>query len=358
MALALTRPRHLTRRAAATGLAALLLTGLTATGALAATAAPTVVLDAPTSHVYGLVSSSTYPAADVPVGYGGTVTVELPAGGHLTLGTPLSASLHVPAFGGSFSTDDGDLTLTDLGGGRYEVGVPDTTAFGTTAPVDALLQIWPLETDVPGGDTEDGAAEVGLAITDGGPATADVDLVLALEATVAGPSVTSGTAVDVAVPSGSTLDQLGLTSLAGAEFTLYLSSEESEGLAPPVPLAAPTLSADGRTATVTVPAGTPAGGYTLAVDAATSQLVVHVNITFLTVTAPAAAPVAAAPVAPAPVAAAPVRNAGLRSATGWEDHVAAPADQDGTPWLALGGAAALLTAGAVTTATLRRRPTA
>ena len=361
MALALTRPHHLTRRAAATGLAALLLTGLTATGALAAPSA-TVVLDPTSARVWTQKSWTNGVVEPTSVGYGGTLTVRMPAGAHLTLGTPLVATLsETTNYAVAFSTEDGDLTVTDLGGGVYEVDIPDTTAFGTSAPLTAELVMGPGATDITGAATYDDRVRIPLDLSAGGPVTADADLDLVLFDIVAGPSVTAGSTVDLTVPAGSVLDQLGLTSLVGADIHLYRvpedwDEEDPNGSGDPggeVALPAHQLSADGRTATVTIPAGTPATTYSLWIDAAAGDVRAHLHVTFLTVVEPAAAPVTAAPVAPAPVAAAPVRNAGLRSATGWEDHVTTPADQGGTPWLALGGAAALLTAGAVTTATLR-----
>ena len=340
MALALTRPGHLTARAAATGLAALLLTGLTAPSAPAAPSAPsaTVVLD-PDPTV------ALRPYLESELRYGSTVRVELPP--TFSLGANPSATFSTDS--GSFDPTAAQRPVTDLGGGRYEVSLPGAAAFSSAPHAEGFLTFSEVTTPAAGArPTPSMRLRVDLSGT-GAPSTS-AGMYLYAEGAVPGVSVAPGATLTLSLPTTSRISSFGFTTLD--EFGVEVAGAGSwAGQEYPPPALA--VTADGRTASVTVPTDTTPGEYYLEATSMVVERGGSFRIGPVAVVDPAAAPVTAAP-----VAAAPVRNAGLRSATGWEDHVNTPADQSGTPWLALGGAAALLTAGAVTTATLRRRPTA
>lgn len=348
-------PRLLTPRTAAAALAALLLAGPGATSALAATPAPapaatsaptpapTVVLDPAAPEVTAL------GADPVPqVGPGASVTVALPA--PLGLG-PGAAATFTASSGAVFSSASGTLPLTDAGGGRQRVVLPDASALGAAGTGQGSLVLGPLTAAVPGARTTE-LVQVAVAITDSGAASADVAVRPVVEGAVPGVPVAAGGAVSFTLPESSRLSAFGVDTLAGFAFELIGAGSDGQFL----PLV-PALSGDGRTAAVTVPAGTAPGRYSIGVASESARYEVRVvagpfSVSAPTAPAPVAPPVTAAPTVPAPVAAAPVRNAGLRSNTGWEDR-AAPADGDGDPWLAVGGGAALVTAGLLAAVVLR-----
>ena len=147
------------------------------------------------------------------------------------------------------------------------------------------------------------------------------------------------------LPAGSLLEDLGIVETSGGSaFALLALDAAGHPTTAPAVVLTPSHASDDLSTTLTVPAGTAPGRYAL-VSGLTHSLgtaAAVVVVAELTVTA---APAAAAPAPAATTPAKAVVNAGLRSNTGWEDHVAAPADASGTPWLAVGGAAALLTAG-------------
>lgn len=387
MALTLfTSPRPL-RRAGATGVTCLALAGLGAGSAVAAST-PVVPLT-PSALALALLPIESLPddagalqdmtgvdALDptqfVAVGsaYGGTLTVHLPApldGAHLvaTLDVPATGAGPDPAHDAIASSSGADpkIRVTPAGTDTYTITLPSSADLGTTHGDDGYLELSGITTPLGGA-----AAFVVLPYRLGlgaGDASTELDPVLFAAGQVPGTSVAAGASLQVTLPRGSDLQDLGVDTLAPGAFVLQDVGPDGQPTdAPPVPLEA-TVSPDGSTATLAVPAGTPVGTYVLAVVLPDgSETTITITVAQLSITAaqavPAVAPLPAAPVkaapvpaqAPAPVAAAPAVHRGLRSNTDWADHTGAPATApavaqptSGTrSGLATGGAAALLVA--------------
>ena len=167
--------------------------------------------------------------------------------------------------------------------------------------------------------------------------------------------VTAGSTFVLDLTTNSALRDLGLTSLAGLE--VLLQQFDANGVATSVPPVSLPVTISGSTATVTIPAGTSAGSYGLAIGLLTPSGASVIEAE-LVVAAPAAATTTAAPTAApsATPAVKPAVNAGLRSNTGVE---VVESGSTGTVAVAAGAGMLLLAGtGGVALARGRRRPAA
>ena len=365
-----TVPRHSTRhrgtaRAGVVGLAALASLGLGVPSAGAAPAA-TIPLDPAEVQLYvhsdqngGALSVSDPLGSDtltpVASGYGGSVTFTVPP--ELTLPNPLpevelalAPTVEDPptktySTGAALVADR--LTVTDVGGGTFRVNSPADN--GTDGDIGFLAFT----------DLAEDPAVVGPGVTHSFPAlfvlnlaagvVTPVSLTSQLVAVSAVPcwtgcpdvaTVAPGATFAVTLPSTSKLSAgLGLVDFSTSGFALVPLDSTGLPTGTPTPLTG-TVSPDGLTATLTVPAGLAPGRYDLEVALAdgTGDLV-SVTSVHLTVAA------AAAPTTP-------VHNAGLRSNTGWGEET----DQASvvSPLVGL-GAGMVLAAGVSAGAVLRSR---
>jgi hypothetical protein len=239
------------------------------------------------------------------------------------------------------------LVVADLGGGTFQVTMPADD--GVHGP-EAVLSLGPLvPTAGTPGTTFIDPAHWRLALSSSGPASATLtsQIIAVACAPNAGQSgcptaatkVPWGGELQFTLPTGSKLDELGVTTLNGMAQPGFMPAQD---LTSWPPSSSPygwnyTTSADGRTATLLMfgPDLQP-GKYvvTIAVGdrAGTPELIAYVGVPVEIVRAP---------------------NQGLRSNTGWGEHEAqAPA---GTSPLVPIGATMILTAGAGTALVLRRR---
>ncbi|MGR7026020.1 hypothetical protein [Geodermatophilus sp. URMC 62] len=359
-------------------LAAAVLLGAAAPAASAAPEIPTLSLDSATELYYAPWSVDTFGPlavdADAPpvsapqpvmVAWGGSVTVVLPPGLEDD-GTPV-ASLALSSDGDQAHTtlwydNEGDdpahqLTVTSLGGDRIRIDLPADD--GVNGPIGRLwLRGLGVRDGLP--VQEGNASYYHLQMSAGGPAAVTLRSELLVTGHVPGGdiydpaepplTVAAGGAFAVTLPPSATLSRLGLPGLQTSDYALVREDQ------PAIPLTA-ALSADGRTATLTVPAGTPVDRYQLDVvvgdgtDAIWTEVDAGVAVE-AAVPVPAATSAAAAPTTPAVTV-----NTGLRSSTG----VVAVAGTGGGGSVAVGAGVGLLLlsgAGGVAVARARRRPAA
>ncbi|RFU19878.1 hypothetical protein D0Z06_18975 [Geodermatophilus marinus] len=234
----------------------------------------------------------------------------------------------------SLSTDPAEqIALTDLGGGSYRVDLPADD--GVNGPI-GLLSLKPIDSShdvVVSAGAGFGLDTFGywLDLSAGGPAAVTLSPQATLNAWLDGPSLRAGESLDVTIPAGSWLDTHGFPGM-GVPTAALAAAEHDLRTGPAVPVT-PAVSADGRTATVTVPAGTTAGSYLLviAVGEATDEVIARAVVRLEVSQA---------------------LNTGLRSDTGWVEE--APAGAGTSPLVPL-GAGMVLTAGTVAVLVLRRR---
>jgi hypothetical protein len=330
--------RRLAARAGVLGLTVLAATALGA-GTAGAEGPGTVALD-PTDVAIVLEAAENFGTAivpvevpgPVPVAWGGTVELQLPAGLDApTLGARLELG---PEVGGSATrvlsteTPGSDGLLVDrVAAGRFTVALPPVDP--ANGPIGALLLS-------------------GIASVDGFPVhpdtyflelhpTAPATVGLRPQVTVvahqpcdptaavgcAGTTVPAGTPFRVTAPPASELRTLGHGTLQDAEVTLVDLTGASDG---PLPLSgdpARYAAAGPWEATVTLPAELGAGRHHLSLllgDPTSGDPVTIATVELQVLAAPAVPPAAApAPAAPAVV------NAGLHSNTGVEDSEAGAA---------------------------------
>jgi hypothetical protein len=295
----------------------------------------------------------------VPVEYGDTLTVRLPAqlvgtGAEvvLDLDTDEGGAPEVSYTSGATLGDPDHLAVTGLGTDTLAITLPADD--GTNGPT-AHLTIDPGVTTL-GPEFRTYPFEYTLEIDS--IALAPVTLAPPLMADSYLPcidpscnaTVTEGSTITFQLPAGSLLRQVGVDDLTGFEVILQAVDGTDGPIGAPVE---PTVqvSADGQSATVVVPAGTPAGSHFLYAAQPTTLGASYV-MGQLTVAAAAPAPVAAPTAAPSTQAV--VGNAGLRSNTGVH---AAPVQESSTGVVAAGAGLLLLAgAGGVAVARSRRRP--
>ena len=274
----------------------------------------------------------------VPVMYGGTLTVSLPAA--VQAGPSFRVQLGLqPTSGGSttrtYATDSGVpadvLVVNDLGSKRYEVELPADDGINGDFGFVVLTGLVP----APGasGITTDGRAGTPLAF---GAAPTNVDLPLGVvvdDSRCIDPSlctpirVAPGGSLSLTLPSSSRLTPLGFTSLATNSVRLQPTTGGAI-----VPLSG-SVSADGRTLTATVPS-TMAGTAHLTLEIVDATGTQFASVWYIV----------------------DVTNTGLMSNTGWgENEEAAPT---GTSPLVPIGAGMVLVAGLGTAVVLRRRTSA
>jgi len=348
--------------------------GLGLASAAAAPAAPaaTIPLDPAEVELFvhsdqnsGAVSvTSTVPSGaftPVATGYGGSVTFTIPA--ELTFPgalpevalslAPTADDMPTKTYETGAALPADRLTVTDLGGGTFEVDIPADN--GTDGDI-GFLEFTDLTADsavVGAGVNHSSSAFFVLDLAGG--VTTPVNLTSQLLAVSAVPcwtgcpdaaTLTAGSTFVVTLPATSKLSAgLGLVDFSTSAFSLVTLDSNGDPTGTPASLMA-VVSADGLTATLTVPAGTAAGRYSVDVglsDAA-GDLVSYTSV-YLTVAAPA---VAAAPTA------APVQNVGLRSNTGWGEGVESVSSSGASPLVTIGGGM-LLVAGAGAGGVLRTR---
>lgn len=316
---------------------------LGATPALAAPASTSVDLGGSPARVVVDYQRPPSGGANVPIGYGGQLTIQLPPTVTPAAGATFDLDFTdpdypftwaaAPGFASSFSTADGaaaPLTVTDLGGNAFRIDIPASSAVDATAPpLEAFLIVSPIATSLTNSEIPNPQYEVNLDVSAAGPATASVQGDLVVNSYLPDVSASAGSTVDLTLPTSSAQYQAGLTSLAGTTIALNHANAGNlvEDFGPDLQPAV-TVSADGLSAGVVIPADTPSGVYALTVQS--SQPVaawfgVLVQVTGL--------------------------NAGLRSETGWAGH----ADGGGTPWLPEAGGTALLLLAGGTALVVRRR---
>jgi hypothetical protein len=281
----------------------------------------------------------------VPVAYGGSVTITLPAPYTVT-GVPAAYLALAPTAElarawfetgatRSYANPSGipadQLDITDLGGNTFRVDMPADD--GTNGPF-AKLAFTNL------GSSNGAFASVPyflFELSAGGPAAVTLstqvfaaasDLCRGCEAGV----VSAGSAFDLQAPPTALLDVLGVPDLSHSAFSLQALDVDYVPTGDHAPLAA-TLSADARTATLAVPAGTTPGTYRLVAVAGNGSGSV-ISQTSLQIVVAAA-------------------NAGLRSNTGWGEH--GGTTDDGLSPLVPVGAGMVLVAGLGAALVLRRR---
>lgn len=351
-----TASRGVVRRSLVVSAAVLACGALALTPASAATAgielAPTEfsVTLRPSAHplasdVYG------FGYAPVPVAFGGVVTFQLPsqlASPSATL--PLSlglapGALETPTT--TYTSDSADparlLAVTDLGAGRYQVALPAddgvSGSFGT-------LDLGPLAVTVAGADSSvsDPWYPWYLELSSSAPAAVELPATLIATSSLGCGQVqapvemsscavlttaTPGRTLEVSLPASSTLVGLGLTDLSRSAFSVTpFVTRPEDGLHRDLTA---TLSADARTATLSLPADLRPGRYTLnsGVGDSTGRLL-SVSHAVIDVVAPAV-------------------NPGLRSETGAEVEASVP-----VALIALTGVGAVATAGGLVVRTRRR----
>ena len=349
-----TASRGLVRRSLVVSAAVLACGALALTPASAAAAGVEL---APTEFSVGLRTSAHPLASDVygfgyapvPVAFGGVVTFQLPsqlASPSATL--PLSLGLATGALETpttAYTSDSADparlLAVTDLGAGRYQVALPAddgvSGSFGT-------LDLGPLAVTVAGADSSvsDPSFPWYLELSSSAPAAVELPTTLIatsflgcgqapveLSSCAVLATATPGRTVDVTLPASSTLVGLGLPDLSRSAFSVTpFVAQPEDGMR--VTLTA-TLSADARTATVSLPADLRPGRYTFnsGVGDSTGRLL-SVTHAVIDVVAPAV-------------------NPGLRSETGVEVGASAP-----VAVVALTGVGAVATAGGLVVRTRRR----
>ncbi|MCZ2819620.1 hypothetical protein O2V63_04670 [Modestobacter sp. VKM Ac-2977] len=213
----------------------------------------------------------------IPVAWGGTVTFALPPLLAPT-GPGLEASLyskadHMSLETRTYSTDPAvsadPLVVTDLGGSTYRVDLPADDGVNGPAARLSLTNLAP----TPGSwSTLLGTPSWELEFSAGAPAAVTLTSVTSATSvlgcsTTASPTctvvpVTAGTAMDVVLPASSRVTELGIPDLGVSDFSLE-DLPGSDLIAQARIQLDPTLSADRRTATMTIPATTKPGRYQL-----------------------------------------------------------------------------------------------
>jgi hypothetical protein len=320
-----------------------------------ATAAPavTVTLDSPYWTLYQRALESRGPVdvsrpwdadgaqSPVAVGYGGSVTWDLP---DLIDGAPTEAQLNLyptqdaaestRAYSSASAVPADQLTMTDLGSGQYRIDLPADD--GVNGPI-GLLFLKGAESSagmVAGYGAGGGRDTFGywLDFSTGGPAAVTLAPQLVIQSQEENVSVRGGDQVDVILPAGSPLTGRGFTNLAAATVTLLAADGDGLPTDNPGIGLTPAVSSDGRTASLTVPTGTPAGQYLLAVvmGAGTDPVVSRTTI---------------------PVQVVAAVNPGLRSDTGVADGTPASSSVP----IGIGGGLLLAGGAAVAASRLRQQ---
>ncbi|MDT0276000.1 hypothetical protein [Blastococcus goldschmidtiae] len=204
----------------------------------------------------------------VAVSYGGSVTIDLP---DLVDGVPTQALLELypsqeaaaptRVYDSASAVPADQIAMTDLGAGQYRIDLPVDD--GVNGPL-GLVWLKPLESSaghVTGG-TADGRDIFGywLQFSSGGPAAVTLSPQLVLSHWLDAPAVRAGEGLDVTLPATSGWSAHGFTSLAGGAFTMHAVNDVGHHTGTSIPLT-PVVSADARTASLSVPTGTPAGRY-------------------------------------------------------------------------------------------------
>jgi hypothetical protein len=342
-----------------TGVVSLAVLASASLGISAAAAAPAVItLDSgEIYHGWGLSEmSSPRPVSTqdsseeshaVPLAWGAAVTITVPPqyvdnGGvraTLDLGPTAEPSATTITYDSQSSTPATVLPLTPLGSNRYRIVMPADD--GVNGPAGWL--------QMTGFDIRDGIdiqpgerTRYLLAFSAGGPAAVALapqflayGYVPSVHYGVLPPSMTVSPrrSFQATLPATARLSRLGIPDLGTSVYSLRLLDANGMPTATVVALT-PALSADKRTATLTVPAGIAAGTYE-----------------FETVMGDGADGVWASMKAAIEVKAG---NFGLRSNTGWGETDESPADTGLSPLVPL-GAGMVLTAGLGAAALARRR---
>jgi hypothetical protein len=301
-----------------------------------ATAAPTAV-------------PVTYPLGSVAVQYSGSVTVTVPS--QFTPGTPVAVLNFYPAGGGgigrAYASDSAvpadQLVLTDVGSNQYRVDLPADDGTHVSAQM-AELRLYGFSSPVPGdpGLNAVNALTHHLDFSGGGPASVPlaswvwVDTSLCADLQGAFCAITpvpqGTTTVEVSLPASTSLASAGLSDLRNVTFVQVAARENGDLFWGTSRVLSATVSADGRTATLTIPAGDFPDLFAIHVVARQgSTLVVSASLLFRE----------------------QVANKGLRSNTGWGEHEGQASS--GTSPLVPIGATMIVVAGASTALVLRRR---
>jgi hypothetical protein len=347
-------------RTAAVSVTALAVLGLWAPAAQAAPAV-SVVLDPDNLHLspQPLHGAAAAPA-DVPIAstsvvrdavqYSGSVTIVVPP--EFTPTTPVAElDFYYPPAGGiarSYASNSAvptdQLVLTDLGSNQYRVDLPadDGThaccqvaslrLYGFTSPVPGdpgLINIHPLSQslDFSGSGPVSVTLDSWVLAQDNGCADVGNDGFCEIH------SVPQGTTtVNVTLPVSSSLSSAGLTDLRNATFVQVKAEVNGNQDWATSRVLSAAISADGRTATLTIPAGEFPDLYAIRVVAHQgSRLVATSSLLFQEQAV----------------------NKGLRSNTGWGEHEGTTSS--GTSPLVPIGATMILAAGVGTALVLRRR---
>ena len=289
--------------------------------------------------------------APVPVAFGGVVTFQLPsqlASPSTTLPVSLglaTGALEAPTT--TYTSDSADparlLAVTDLGAGRYEVVLPvDDGVSGSFGSLD----LGPLAVTVPGADsaTVDQWSPWYLELSPSAPAAVELPTTLTASSYLGceqAPvpvdwsscpvltTVTPGRTLEVSLPASSTLVGIGVPDLSRSAFSVSpFVTQPEDGMKQDL---VASLSADARTATLSLPVDLRPGRYMLnaGVGDSTGQVL---SVTFASIEV-----------------AAPVINPGLRSETGADVGTSVP-----VLGIALTGMGAAATVGGLAVRSRRR----
>jgi hypothetical protein len=282
------------------------------------------------------------PFQAVPVAWGGSVTVVLPA--------QIDASSAIvslglrgdddPAATLSYTSDSADplalLMVTPLGGNQFRVDLPaDDGVNGPNAELSFIHLTGAGGVAIPEGNR----SGYGLRFEAAAPAAVTLAPQLIVHGAVPDFSrgttvaaVSPGRAFQVTLPAGSRLSQLGVADLRTSDWAMTLLDDDGGSVIGPRVRLSLALSPDGRTATLTVPRGTAPGTYDFSgavgdgTDAVWAGFSAMVEVR--------------------------AGNFGLRSNTDWNERT----DEAGLLPLVALGAGMIVVAGGATVLVLRRRP--
>jgi len=290
----------------------------------------------------------TYPSDYNAVQYAGSVTITVPA--QFTPTSPVAelGFYYAPAGGiartyASNSAVPADqLTLTDLGGNQYRVDLPADDGTHPCCQI-ASLRLYGFASNVPGdgGLTSMDALSQILDFSAAGPASVPLDSWVwadtygcadIVSGACAITTVTEGTQIQVTLPASSSLTAAGVADLSNSTFYQVQSEVNATLNWARSRVLTAAISADGRTATLSIPADDFPDLYAIHVVARPSSRLV----------ATASLLVQERPL-----------NAGLRSNTGWGE-TDEPSGSGSAPLVALGGSM-IIVAGITGAVVVRRR---
>jgi hypothetical protein len=291
----------------------------------------------------------TWPSGSNAVQYSGSITVTVPP--EYTPGTPVAELHFYPAGGGGFvrsyssasAVPADQLTLTDLGSNQYRVDLPVDDGTHACCQMGSFA-LYGFTSSVPGdaGLTYMNSLGHTLDFSGGGPASVPLESWLWVDSgkcadytsgSCAITTVTEGTQLQITLPASSSLTAYGIADLSSSTFYQVESDRYGTLTWAHSRVLTAAISADGRNATLTIPAGDFPDLYAIqVVPRPSSRLVATASLL---------------------VQEMPAANAGLRSNTGWGESEG-PSGSGSAPLVVLGGGM-MLVAGVTAAVAVRRR---